>query len=135
MSQARSVPSLWRTLLVAGIRHRTGLRFHLIGRIAHGDAEARPLEHGNVVGLIPNGGDFGGGYAQGADDALYNIALVGIIVGNTEIVRLRTRRRGDLAESGLGIGFTFSHPIVVVAHADDLGHLARVVSKSTTTVG
>ena len=61
-------------------------------------------------------------------------ALVRILVGDIEIVRLRARRRRATCDGGLRIGLTALYPLVVVAHADDLGNLIHLFADVSNNI-
>ena len=52
--------------------------------------------------------------------------LVRVLVGNVEIVGLRSRRRRALSERSLGICLAALHLVVIVADADDLGDVVKL---------
>ncbi len=56
-------------------------------------------------------------------------ALVGVVMGDVEVVRLRAGGRRPVAEGGLGIGLAALDLGMVVADADDLGGLLQRVGE------
>ena len=55
-------------LFGGGLDYEVRGGFDLLGGIAHSDSEARPLDHVDVVGAVPDGDDFLPFYCQ-RDDA------------------------------------------------------------------
>src|SRR6185312_5909273 len=100
-----------------------------IARIAHGNAEARPLEHQHIVRLVTDRCDLSLGYAEGPREVVGNEALVCIVVRHVEVVRLRPSRGGAFADAYLRIRFAALDEIVVVTDPDDLNDLVQNTGK------
>src|SRR5690242_20669284 len=104
---------LRETLVVERVRGRASLRLDLVGGIAHGNAQTRPLEHHHVIWLITDRGDLLGRDIHAVREIGNDGALVGVLVGDVEIVRLRPVGGRPLPECRLGLGFAALHFVAV----------------------
>ena len=78
------------------------------------------VEHQDVVGLVADGGDLLGLELVAAGQVAGDLALVGLWVGDVEVVGLGGRRRHVVAELLLGGLRGRGDGVVVVADADQL---------------
>src|SRR3954447_10822945 len=104
-----------------------GLRLHLLGGIAHGNAETGTLEHQNVIGRIANGCDLRWRNSEMGRQIVNNGALVCILVGDVEVIWLGPIGRRLSAEGGLDICFALTDPLEIVADASDLRNCIKPV--------
>ena len=68
------------------------------------------------------------GTSRCAREIFHHGALVRVLVGDVEIIGLRPARRRALAECRLGVGFAALHLVEIVADADDLGDLLKLLA-------
>src|SRR5262245_2425555 len=118
-----------KALVVVGLGDCTCPPLYLIARITHGNAEARALEHQDIVGLVTDRCDLRSRYSEGPREVVSNEALVCIVVRDVEVVRLRASRGGVLADACPDIGFAALDEVVVVTDADDLHDLIQSAVK------
>src|SRR5215831_8343275 len=110
---------LGKTFIVVGSRDGRGLRLDLVRSVTHGDAEARALEHQHVVWLIADGRNLLRRNADVLHEIFHYGALVRVLVGDVEVIWLRSVGGRMLAECSLRLGFAALHLVEIVAHADD----------------
>ena len=66
-------------------------------------------------------------HAEMPRQIVHDRALVGVLVGDVEVVGLRPIGRRTLAQRRLGVGLAALHPVEIVADADDLGDLVELL--------
>jgi hypothetical protein len=70
-----------------------GLLLHFSAGVAHGNAQPATLKHGYIVGHIADGGNFRSGNVQQLREAIDHGSLVGLGMGDIQVVGLRSRCR------------------------------------------
>ena len=114
------VHGVGKPLVLVGRGDVGGPPLHVRGRIAHGDAQAAPLEHQHVARLVADRRDGLRGDLQISRQPLDDGGLGRGGMGHIEVVRLRPRGRDLRAEHTLQLRFTCRDSVMVVADADDL---------------
>src|SRR6516162_7190977 len=115
-----------KTFIIVGSRDRRGLRLDLVRSVTHGNTETGALEHQYVIWLIADGCNLLRRHADVLREVLYHGALVRVLVGDVEVIGLRSVGGRVLAECSLRLGFAALHLVEIVAHADDLRDLLHV---------
>src|SRR6516162_1826933 len=79
-----------KTFIIIGSRDRRGLRLDLVRSVTHGDTETGALEHQYVIWLITDGRNLLRRYADVLGEIFYNRALIRVLVGDVEVIGLRS---------------------------------------------
>src|SRR5450759_4080656 len=81
-----------KALVLVAVGYHARLRLYLIAGVAHGNGKAALAKHEDVIRHVPHGGDLLGRNVQKPGQGSHDCSLVGLRVGNVEIIRLRARR-------------------------------------------